>query len=102
MLRELYEQVYGIANHIESKNPLEIVLVQDNELLVTNDPMTNIIEQYAALDLYGMFGIAFDKFIKLPSYQTKMMIKSANKKREREAHKAQEMEAKSKATKIGT
>ena len=96
VLRELYEQCYGIANHIESKNPLEIVLKQPNEDLTSYNPMANVAEQFARLGLYELYGIPFDKFIQLPTTQTKMLLKAANDRTIKERERAVKLDKETK------
>lgn len=96
LLRELYEQCYGIADHISSENPMEIVLRQSREELDKHTQEQDLVDQYAALDIYGTFGISFVEFKKLPISESTMLMKSANTRRERESKRAQELEQESK------
>ena len=63
MLRELYELVYGIADHINDENPLNIVMKQDAEY-VEAMPYKHIMDQFIKLGVFECTGVSLDDFLK--------------------------------------
>ena len=96
LLRELYEQCYGIADHLNSSNPMELVLKQPNETIEHHEQEQNLVDQFAALDIYATFGVSFSEFKKLSIRESSLLIKSANKRKEQESVRAKKLEAETK------
>jgi hypothetical protein len=80
VLRELYEQVFGIYNHLaKDKNPLAIVGLRKKESLTEGDPIDDLIGAYTNYDINGNFGLSFIEFVGLPSYVSTKLIKEATR-----------------------
>lgn len=96
VLRELYEQCYGIADHYASNNPMEIVLKQTLEDTKLDERAQNLIDQFSALDIYQTFGVSYVEFKKMSTRESGMLMISANDKKERMSKQAKKLERETK------
>jgi hypothetical protein len=86
VLRDFYENDYGIYNHANPKadNPFAMVLHHWCEDTVAFGPLHDEMEKFLQLDVPKHFGLSWDEFLNRPEYECRMMFTLIAQKLEKE------------------
>lgn len=76
-LIELYETVYGLKNHVGSKDPLGISAYNPNLDPEVIDPIRKHLEEFADLKLNELFGIDLPTYLNQPPHVLRNIRKAA-------------------------
>ncbi len=74
MLRELYDQNFGISQHDDPRRPLSIVAMQTKETLGPYSRTYRLYHRFASLNVGDLFKISINDFLNQPRELVEMMF----------------------------
>ena len=98
-LLELYETMYGIADHEDpqiQKRPLAIMALHTKENTRAYSPLYKRIDQFARLKIFETYGIPLDRFFALPTEYVQYIMALADAQTREETKAAEAMLAEAK------
>ena len=78
MFIELYEQEFGICNHLNAANPLSSVQLNNAEDYLKNSLYKLYLEVFLNREIHKKLGINFDDFLNRPKFEIEMIMKTLN------------------------
>ncbi len=97
VLRDLYEEYYGIYPHISKHNksrPLASVAMHPCENKTDNSLLEEALNNYVKANIFEFFGLNWNEFISQPREVNELMLKIADKKMSEKTNSAEDVENK--------
>lgn len=94
VLRDRYEQMYGIFNHdfLGDKKPLALVAKHPAEDVFTHSRAYNTIKRFIEYDVGGTLNCSLNEFLDLPREYTRLIMEIIVERRARRNQSATDME----------
>ncbi|QVD49165.1 hypothetical protein LUCX_95 [Xanthomonas phage vB_XciM_LucasX] len=80
LLREAYDDTFGIAKHSQSRNPMSLVSVQSSELIGPFSRQYRLYKRFATLDIGKLFGLNITEFLQQPREMIELMFAIAEER----------------------
>jgi len=91
VLDELYQQIYGIYDHMSNPDPLAVCSSFESEEIEKMDPTRYMLDIYRNEGIKDQYGLTVLEFLDLPTNITKMLLDSGKKDRQREHKELEEL-----------
>lgn len=77
-LRELYETIYGIHNHVTDKDPLGAMVYRENKDLNTHDPLKRRMKNYVRYRIKETWDLSLLEYLNNPPHVIKYLNSMAD------------------------